>query len=105
MCKCKSVLVVTDDPKTESIIEQTISLLDLHGVDTASDCASAIKVLSLKLTAMCCTDSYDLIFITLENEFLHQNITKRILETIDLWNEKLRSKGKVQIERPQIVGI
>ncbi len=79
------------------MIESAVLLIDANGIDRAQDCESAIGVLSLKLTAMCCTDTYDIIFITLESEFLKQNVTTRIIETIELWNEKLRSKGRKAI--------
>ena len=99
-CKCKSVLVVSDDSETTSLIESAVFKIDANGIDRALDCDNAIEVLSLKLTAMCCTDTYDIIFITLESEFLQQNIIVRIIETIELWNEKLRSKGRKAIQSP-----
>ena len=97
MCKCKQVLVITDDFETENLIRETVAQIDSNGIETANDCAQAIKTLSLKLTAMCCTDSYELIFVTLERDFLDYQIIQRIVETIELWNEKLAAKGKVAI--------
>lgn len=99
------MLVITDDLETVTVIESSAFLIDPNGIDRAVDCETAIEVLSLKLTAMCCTDTYDIIFITLEGDFLKQDIVRRIIETIDLWNEKLRSKGRKAIQSPQIIGI
>ena len=94
------MLVVSDDSETTSLIESAVFKIDANGIDRALDCDNAIEVLSLKLTAMCCTDTYDIIFITLESEFLQQNIIVRIIETIELWNEKLCSKGRKAIQSP-----
>lgn len=69
-CKCKSVLVIANDLETITTIENSVLLIDVNGIDKALDSDTAIEVLSLKLTAMCCTDTYDIIFITLEGEFL-----------------------------------
>lgn len=74
-CKCKSVLVISEYQNTISLIESVVFTLDTNGVDKAGDYRTAIEVLSLKLTAMCCTDNYDIIFIDLDGELLNQNIT------------------------------
>lgn len=60
-------------------------------------------MLTSKLQAQCCKDTYDVIFVSLSGQGL--TIIDNIVETTDLWNEKLTAKGRPNIQPPIIIGL
>ena len=103
VCQCKDVLVIENDPTVVKSLFDAVYSIDQYGVDSAVDIDQALSMLTSKLQAQCCRDSYDIIVLPINEQGI--KTLDSILETVDLWNQKLTAKGRPNISPPVILGL
>ncbi len=66
MCKCRDVLIIESETATVETIQKFIDKIDDRGCDVALNAEQGLRLLSLKLQAGCCKNSYEIIFVSLD---------------------------------------